>query len=196
MDYAATGRTRQKTRTRDSLVAALRRLMADGRTPTVEEVAEAAGTSRTTAYRYFPTQSDLVIAAFPETSATSLLPEDAPADDVEARVRIVLAEQFRIVREWEPQLRASLRLSLEPGAESLPLRGGRAIGWLLDALEPLARSRPSLDLRHVAVRIRAVAGIETYVWLTDVAGLSPRAALGIMRDNAEAVLADALSGPL
>ena len=52
--YEAGGRARQKQRTRDSLVAAARLLVSDGATPTVEEVAETAGISRTTAYRLLP----------------------------------------------------------------------------------------------------------------------------------------------
>ncbi len=45
--YEAGGRARQKQRTRDSLVAAARLLVSGGATPTVEEVAETAGISRT-----------------------------------------------------------------------------------------------------------------------------------------------------
>ncbi|MET0826166.1 MAG: TetR family transcriptional regulator, partial [Acidimicrobiales bacterium] len=70
--YESTGRTGQKQRTRDALVTAARGLVADGRTPTVEETAEAAGISRTTAYRYFSNQRSLLVAAHPETEATSL----------------------------------------------------------------------------------------------------------------------------
>src|SRR5579871_3348380 len=50
------GRESQKNRTRKELVAAASELMRAGRHPTVTDVAEAAGISRATAYRYFPTQ--------------------------------------------------------------------------------------------------------------------------------------------
>jgi len=52
-EYVESGRTRQKQRTRDHLIAAARELIKAGDTPRVEEVAEAAGISRPTAYRYF-----------------------------------------------------------------------------------------------------------------------------------------------
>ena len=65
MPYVATGRTRQKERTRKALVAAARGLVAEGKTPTVEEAASAADISRTTAYRYFPSQRMLLVAAHP-----------------------------------------------------------------------------------------------------------------------------------
>ena len=66
--YGLNGRTNQKRRTRDELVAAARSIVDEGRTPTVEEVAEAAAISRTTAYRYFPSQRALLGAAHPETA--------------------------------------------------------------------------------------------------------------------------------
>jgi AcrR family transcriptional regulator len=64
--YERSGRTHQKARTRAALVAAARSLVAQGgATPTVEEAAAAAAVSRTTAYRYFPSQTALLIAAHP-----------------------------------------------------------------------------------------------------------------------------------
>jgi len=47
--YEQAGRTHQKKRTRDALVAAARELVAQGEMPTVESVAAAASISRTTA---------------------------------------------------------------------------------------------------------------------------------------------------
>ena len=70
--YEAGGRSAQKARTRDALIAAARDLVAAGVTPTVEEAAEAASISRTTAYRYFPSQRALLLAAHPEMAATSI----------------------------------------------------------------------------------------------------------------------------
>ena len=75
--YEATGRREQKGRTREALVAATRELMASGVTPTVEEAAATARISRTTAYRYFPNQRALLLAAHPQIQHRSLLPEDA-----------------------------------------------------------------------------------------------------------------------
>jgi len=65
------------------------------------------------------------------------------------------------------------------------LRQGRAIGWILEALSPLDLWRKQ---RHLAVRIRSLAGIEFLVWLVDVAGLSRRRAFEVMRENAHAAL--------
>jgi AcrR family transcriptional regulator len=191
--YEATGRRNQKARTRDALVAAARTLLAAGTTPTVEEAAAAASVSRTTAYRYFPNQRALVVAAHPEIDRASLLPDDAP-DDPAQRLELVMEEAVRIVRDWEPQLRAALRLSLDPAAAPAGpvLRQGRVIGWLAEALAPLERTHPHVDRRALAVAIRSATGIEAFVWLVDVAGLSRDEAAGMLRRNARALLHAAL----
>jgi AcrR family transcriptional regulator len=191
--YEQTGRRNQKARTREALVAAARELLGRGVTPTVEEAAVHAAVSRTTAYRYFPNQRALVGAAHPEIDRASLLPDDPP-DDPEERLALVVAETTRIVLDWEPQLRAALRLSLEPGQEPLGpvLRRGRVIGWLEDALAPLAASHPELDRTRLATAIRAATGIEAFVWLVDVAGVSREEAASTMRWTARALLRSAL----
>src|SRR6478752_3866668 len=80
MAHTEGGRTAQKTRTRNALVAAARELVANGENPTVEQAAAAASISRATAYRYFPNARALLLAAHPEIAATSMLPERAPED--------------------------------------------------------------------------------------------------------------------
>jgi len=193
--YEQTGRRQQKTRTREALVAAARRLQADGSTPGVEDAAAAAGISRTTAYRYFPNRRSLLLATHPEIEFESLLPADAPRDPA-ARLELVIREQIRITREWEPRLRAALRLSLEEAAAGEPplLRRGRAIGWIEDALAPLRETHPELDLHRLALAIRSAAGIEALIWLTDVGGLSRDAAGETMRWSARALFRAALAG--
>jgi AcrR family transcriptional regulator len=191
--YEQSGRRNQKSRTREALVTAARELLAGGITPTVEEAARAASISRTTAYRYFPNQRALVGAAHPEIDRTSLLPADPPADP-HHRLDLVLDATGRIVLEWEAQLRASLRLSLQPGTDPTGpvLRRGRVIGWIADALTPLATTHPDLDLHRTAIAIRSATGIEAFIWLVDVAGLPRDDALHLMHDNGRAILRSAL----
>src|SRR6476619_5587828 len=111
--YESPGRTAQKMRTRTALVEAARALIANGVTPTVEDAAAAASIARTTAYRYFPNQRDLLVAAYPEIHLRSLLGANPP-DNVEARVELVVGEYLRVVVDNEVSLRAALRLALDP----------------------------------------------------------------------------------
>src|ERR1700710_523290 len=89
MPYESTGRTEQKTRTRNALITAARELLSDGLTPTVEQAAKRAAISRTTAFRYFQNQRALVAATYPELEEPSLVGAAAPADAV-ARLETVL----------------------------------------------------------------------------------------------------------
>jgi AcrR family transcriptional regulator len=191
--YEATGRRSQKARTRAALVAATRDLLARGLIPTVEDAAGTADISRTTAYRYFPNQRSLLAAVHPEIDATSLLPDPAP-DDPGRRLEIVMRESLRITTAWEPELRTSLRLSLEPDSAELPvLRRGHAIAWIEDALTPLHLSHPRIDTHRLAIAIRAATGIESFVWLVDVAGLPRSEAAEMLCQTAQALLANALT---
>lgn len=193
--YELQGRVAQKRRTRDALVAAARQLVAEGATPTVEAAAEAAAISRTTAYRYFPSQRALLAAAHPETAAESLLPENPP-EDVAERLDLVVAAFTRVIVDTEPQGRTMLRLSLEADdveRSQLPLRQGRAIKWIEEALAPLQPGMSAGDVHRLAIAIRSAIGIEALVWLTDVAGVSRDEACDIMRWSARAMLAAALA---
>lgn len=187
--YERTGRTRQKARTRAAIVQAARELLAEGVAPTVEQAADAAEVSRTTAYRYFPNQRALLVATFPEIAAESLLPEPAPPEP-RARFQAVVDALADRVVEHEPELRAQLRLSLESDGANpreLPFRAGRAIGWIEDALAPLRRRMGDDELRRLALATRCAVGIEALIWLTDVAGLSREEAIEVMRWSARAL---------
>jgi AcrR family transcriptional regulator len=186
------GRARQKQRTREALVAAARELVAEGAVPTVEAVAGRSGISRTSAYRYFPNQSALLAAAHPEVQAASLLTRpDEP--DVAKRLDDVVRQFTKLIAETEPQQRTMLRLSLASEPAELPLRQGRAIGWIAEALEPLRDELTPAELRRLVLAIRATTGIEALVWLVDVAGLSRAEARQLMRRSAAALLADAVA---
>jgi AcrR family transcriptional regulator len=193
--YEFAGRTQQKQRTRQALVDAARDLVAQGLTPTVEEAAACAAVSRATAYRYFPNQRALLAAAHPETGASSLLPPNPP-DDPEQRVALVVEAFTKLIAATEPQQRTMLQLSLvadDDERKSLPLRQGRAIGWLTEALEPARAQLGDDGLRRAALAIRSATGIEALIWLTDIAGLSQRQAIKLMRWTAIAICRTALA---
>ena len=192
--YEQGGRTNQKMRTRHALVDAARALIGRGVTPTVEAAASEAAISRTTAYRYFPNQRDLLIAAYPVIDQESLLPPDAP-DDVETRLDLVVKEILRMTVENEPALRTALKLSLEadPNDSRPILRRGRAIEWIREALCPLQGKLPTRDLDRLVYAIRSTAGIEALVWLCDVAGLSRKQAVDNMRWSARSLLRSTLA---
>lgn len=196
ISYEESGRSRQKTRTRSLLVDAARQLLAEGVSVTVEAAAERAELSRATAYRYFVNQRALLLAARPEMAAVSMLPPDPPADPVE-RVRLAAQEILRLTIDWEPELRAMLRLSLEPGGSEhdLPLRKGRRVLWFEDALAPARRSLGATRFRRLVAALAGVAGIEALVFHTDMGGLDRTEAAALLVWTAEALAAAELGAP-
>jgi hypothetical protein len=124
----------------------------------------------------------------------SLLGADPPEDPL-ARLEIVAESQTRRIVEYEPEYRAQLRLALEgepAGGEGLPLRRGRRIRWIEDALSPLEGRMLEGELRQLIYGIGATLGIEVLVWLTDMGGLSREEAVEVMRSNARTLLRSAL----
>src|SRR6476659_1004583 len=153
--YEANGRVEQKRRTRDALIRAAQDLVAAGASPTVEQVAATAGVSRAVGYRYFPNQRSLLAAAHPETARASLLLADPPSDPVE-RLALLVQAFTDLITRTEQQQRTMLRLSLsgdDASRSALPLRQGRAIGWITEALVPLRGQLTDPQLHQLALAI-------------------------------------------
>jgi hypothetical protein len=128
--------------------------------------------------------------------AQTLLDNDAPTDPG-PRLDMVVSRFVELILSTEPQQRTMLRLSLDPEVQrgaGLPLRKGRAIPWISEALAPLNAELGADGVHRVVLAIRSAIGIEALVWLTDVAGLSREAAAETMRWSAQAMLAAALAG--
>lgn len=91
-----------------------------------------------------------------------------------------------------------LRLSLvaDPADRgTLPLRQGRAIGWITEALQPLRGELSDPAIHRLVLAIRGAIGIEALVWLTDIAQLTREEAADLMRWSAQALLRAALDSP-
>jgi hypothetical protein len=178
MKMESKGRVNQRARTRNDLLLAAGRLLGEGRSPTMEEVAAEAMVSRATAYRYFPSMEALLVEApiygkVPDPSevfagASLAAPED--------RVDAAEAALHEMVYSNELQLRAlmlnSLKLSLEDGEGGMPVRQSRRMGLIDSALEP---ARAKLDKKSYN-RLRAALclffGPESMIVFKDVLPLS------------------------
>ena len=83
------GREAQKRRTRAAIVAATRQLVSEGKTPSIDDIAEAADVSRRTIYLYFPTLDQLVldalVALLSEATVDAALDTERYGDDAVAR---------------------------------------------------------------------------------------------------------------
>jgi alpha-beta hydrolase superfamily lysophospholipase len=126
-----------------------------------------------------------------------MLPADPPRDPA-ARLDAVVRNFSAMILDTEAQQRTMLRLSLEADAaerDPLPLRQGRAIAWIAEALDGVRGDLSDQQLRQLVLSIRATIGIEAIVWLVDVAGLSRDDAVALTRWSAQALLQRATTVP-
>ena len=195
------GRVNQKLRTRAAIVDAAQQLLeARGAIPTVAEAAEAALVSRTTAYRYFPTQESLVlelsvtvdVPAIEELVARPVGPDDAVDRVLEVAGTFnehVLADEELYRRAMRSYLDLWLAAREKDPAESFPtVREGRRMRWFADSLAPLRESVPDATLRRMQLALCMVMGSEAMVVMRDVCRLEPEEALAVTRWAARAIL--------
>ena len=169
-----TGRPNQKRRTRKDLLQAAARLMKQGRTPSLEEIAEEALVSRATAYRYFPNVEALLL----EAPLDLAIPEaeeifrNGPAKDAAARLELVDAAFHDMILENEKPLRLMLAKALERRAVSddddLPGRQNRRSPMIEAALEPVRGTMKPGALDTLGKALALIIGSEAMIVCKDV----------------------------
>jgi AcrR family transcriptional regulator len=193
---SGSGRVAQKRRTRNDLLRAARAIREAGGVPTVADAANAAGISRATAYRYFPTQESLLAEASTGPlidTVVDVVRDASRIDDVVERVDAIFAALAPLMLKHEAELRSVLKISLERSLQGdsereLPLRSAR---WVLawdDALGPL-RARVSTARYATMVRsLSALLGVETILVLRDACDDDPARTIDAIRRAARAMV--------
>lgn len=167
-----------RARTRKAMLEAAMALMQAGATPSVSDVAEAAGVSRATAYRYFPSESALIHAAVDEALGP-VLEWRSGSDDAAERVSDLLAHSLPRILEFEATFKAALKLSLEQWAKSRagtlgeepPFKRGHRVEILQLATSPLKKSLSEAKFRRLAQALSLVYGLEVLIVLKDLWGM-------------------------
>lgn len=170
------GRVAQKRRTREAILAAAKRLLADGHTPSIDEIATAADVSRRTIYMYFPTLDQLFVDAtsglLTERTIGPTLEAGELSDDPLERVDEYADALLRLAPEAMPNARRMLRLTVdsERPADAAP-RGYRRMEWLNRVLEPLRADLNDEQYERLASALSVVLGWEAIIVLQDSRGL-------------------------
>jgi AcrR family transcriptional regulator len=183
-----TGRPNQKRRTRKDLLQAASRLMRQGRSPSLEEIAEEALVSRATAYRYFPSVEALLLeasldVAIPEAEA--LFRGGSPEDPV-ARLERVDTALHDMILANEAQLRLMLVHSLQRGFRGeadgeFPARQNRRTPLIEAALEPARSQFDPAALDTLGRALALIIGTEAMVVCKDVLQLDDAEARKVKR---------------
>jgi len=140
-----------RKRTFNLLINKALELFEQGQVPSVSELAAQAGVSRATAYRYFPTQSDL-IAATVDASVKSIGSWKPKSDSAADRISELFEFAYPLMFKHEGALRGALLLSLQQWAmeRSSPekmdkklVRGVNRKETLAKATEPVKEQLPA-----------------------------------------------------
>ena len=175
------------------------RLMQSGATPSVSEVAEAAGVSRATAYRYFPSQAALVGAVVDEALGP-ILTWSSTSKDPAYRVADLLATGLPRIEAFEATFKAALKLSLDQWArgragtlgEEPEFKRGHRTDLLMDALAPLQGKLQPQKLERLAQALSLVFGVEVLTVLKDIWGLGGQETQSVAQWAANALVRAAL----
>jgi AcrR family transcriptional regulator len=196
------GRVNQKRRTRTAIIAAAQAIVDRGATPTVAQAAEDALVSRTTAYRYFPTQESLLlelsvnidVRELEELAAQPLdgtTPGDRLLEFVDLFNRHVVANE-KLYRTGTRHY-MDLWLAAQRSGDDHPYnREGRRARMIATILEPLRTTIPDGDLRRLEAALCLVAGGEAIEVLRDVCRLEFDEALAVTHWAAHVLLAAGL----
>lgn len=184
-----TGRTRQKARTRRALLEAARRLMERGENPAVAAVADEAGISRATAYRYFADAEVLTLEAALDGEVLSPEAVLEGANDVRERVLRVQRYTFMLVRGAESRFRLFLARALDASVAGRGTpRGARRLAMYEAALAPIRERMDPEAHETLLCALAALSGIEAHVALRDVCGLDDARADAVTAAAAAALL--------
>jgi len=193
----ADGRAAQRRRTRLAIVEAAKRLVAEGASPSVNEIAEAADVSRRTVYLHFPSLDHLLIDAIVGLMGAGV--DDAlsglSSPDPRVRLRVLVEAVSAATVATLPLGRRLIALTVErPDQRESPVRGYRRVAWIETAIEPLHDRLGTERFERLVSSLAMVVGFEAFVVLFDIRGLDADEARAVVLDAALALL-DAATGP-
>jgi AcrR family transcriptional regulator len=189
-----------RARTRRLMLDTAIALMQQGETPSVTDVAEAAEVSRATAYRYFPSQADLIHAVVDEALGP-ILGWESESGDAAERIEDLLSVSMPRIVEFEATFKAALKLSLEQWAqrqagtlgEEPPFKRGHRVELLQQAIAPLRKTLSRGQFKRLAQALSLAYGLEVLIILKDLWGLEENEVQNVAQWTARALVRAAVS---
>jgi AcrR family transcriptional regulator len=184
-------RANQRERTRSAIMEGARKLLLEGKVPSIADAAQEARVSRATAYRYFPTQGALIHEAMEAVLGPSWEQNkqlEGPGG-LAGRMERATSTLFELMRDNEALVRGALLSSLQQWAniqagqdlseEPIP-RGGRR-RMIQETLEPYQKEIDPDTLRRLAIAMSLIVGVEARIVLRDIWHLEDEYAEQILR---------------
>ena len=187
------GRVAQRNRTRKLIVDAAIRLIEQGATPSMAEIAKTAEVSRRTLYMYFPTLEQLLIdatlGALSQNRIDPVIAESKSNDPVERMVQLSRTMNQNSAETMHLG-RALIRLTVEgdePKAGG-PRRGYRRVQWIEKALAPAREKLTSKEFEQLVSALSVLVGWEPMIALKDTRGLEQEKADEVLAFAVRAVV--------
>lgn len=189
----ADGRRLRREHNREAVVDALIGLFREGNyLPSSAEIAERAGLSPRSLFRYFEDVGDLARAAIEKEVAAArplLAPPCVPGDPTEAKVDAVVRARVRLHASVAPAARAVRAAAPRNPVVAGQLRAARR--FLRDQLESILAPELAATGRRAASVLAAVdvmCSFESYELLRTEHGLSDRQVAAVLRSSLTALL--------
>lgn len=180
----------QKSRTREAILAAARDLVGGGATVTLQAVAERAGVSRATAYRYFSDPSVLAAEAGLALEVERYETIVADCATVQDRLLAISVYFFDLAVAHEAGFRQFLARWLDawdPETKRVS-RGARRVAMFERALDEGGATLPDSERGALVSGLAMTTGTEAMIALLDVAGADRATARATVRDLAAMII--------
>ncbi len=184
-----------RARTRKLIMETAIRLMQNGDSPSVSDVADAAEVSRATAYRYFPSQAELIQDVVEEALGPILRWESTELN-ISDRLSDFFESSLPRIIEFETTFRAALQHSLSRQSKDNErtanvedeFKRGHRIDLLRNAIDPLQKDLSPEQMTKLVKALSLLFGIEAIIVLKDIGHLNSKETQSIIQWAAEAMV--------
>jgi AcrR family transcriptional regulator len=181
-EYLRKGRTGQKQKTREKILLAAKELQERDDEFTLEKVAEHAGVSRATIYRYYSDKDVLSAEAVLDmrTLTPAQILEDYQDADLESTLLGIQEYYNKLTIDNERAFRKYLSVLLNPDNQ-VSLRGARRVRTLTEAIEQKKAPISAADRNRLVYLATLMMGVEAFIVTRDVCRLDEKASEDVLQ---------------
>ncbi|MBT8235489.1 MAG: TetR/AcrR family transcriptional regulator [Bacteroidia bacterium] len=188
-NYIESGRTKQKQKTRNAILASAKRFLTSGQDFTLEDIAESASISRATVYRYFSNVDILALEAGLDihTKSPEMIYDPLRKLSTDKALKDIQSYYNHLAIDNEAAFRRYLSLVISPSSKGVK-RGARRNQTLRLAMEEGDLNLTQHQKEKLIVVLTTLMGIEAMIVTKDVCQLNNKESIDILKWGLEMVL--------